>query len=242
MTAEKKGGLDVVYPGMQLRDVQSANGLGVSSLKCWSSAPVRWAHAPRVIHGDLGKLSRPVQEFVEHGVRLCQPENIHICDGTEKENGKILNLLESEGVIKALTKYENCWLAKTDPKDVARVESRTVIVTENQRDTIPIPVSGAKGQLGNWMNPKAFQEAMDDRFPGCMKGRTMYVIPYSMGPIGSPLSKIGIQLTDSAYVVASMRIMTRMGAAVLRNLGDGEFVKCLHSVGRPLPLEGKRRP
>ncbi|KAJ6653084.1 hypothetical protein lerEdw1_010170 [Lerista edwardsae] len=202
------------------------------------SVPVRWAHAPRVIHGDLSKLSGRVQEFVEHGTRLCQPDSIHICDGTEKENGKILNLLESDGVIKSLTKYENCWLAKTDPKDVARVESRTVIVTENQRDTVPIPAAGVKGQLGNWMNPKTFQEAVDDRFPGCMKGRTMYVIPYSMGPISSPLSKIGIQLTDSAYVVASMRIMTRMGTAVLRTLGDGEFVKCLHSVGRPLPLEG----
>ncbi|XP_015268990.1 PREDICTED: phosphoenolpyruvate carboxykinase [GTP], mitochondrial [Gekko japonicus] len=211
-------------------------GLGASSLKCWSAVPVRWAHAPRVVHGELSKLSRSVQAFVEHGAQLCQPENVHICDGTEKENVKILNLLESEGVIKPLTKYENCWLAKTDPKDVARVESRTVIVTEDQRDTIPVPASGVKGQLGNWMNPKAFQEAMDDRFPGCMKGRTMYVIPYSMGPIGSPLSKIGIQLTDSAYVVASMRIMTRMGAAVLRNLGDEDFVKCLHSVGRPLPL------
>ncbi|XP_066483729.1 phosphoenolpyruvate carboxykinase [GTP], mitochondrial [Tiliqua scincoides] len=212
-------------------------GLGACSLRCWSAVPVRWAHAPRVIHGDLGKLSGRVQEFVENGVRLCQPDSIHVCDGTEKENGKILNLLESEGVIKSLTKYENCWLAKTDPKDVARVESRTVIVTENQRDTVPIPAAGAKGQLGNWMNPKTFQEAVDDRFPGCMKGRTMYVIPYSMGPISSPLSKIGIQLTDSAYVVASMRIMTRMGTAVLRTLGDGEFVKCLHSVGRPLPLE-----
>uniref|UniRef100_A0A8D2LK93 phosphoenolpyruvate carboxykinase (GTP) n=1 Tax=Varanus komodoensis TaxID=61221 RepID=A0A8D2LK93_VARKO len=87
--------------------------------------------------------------------------------------------------------------------------------------------------------PPNFQEAVHDRFPGCMKGRTMYVIPYSMGPIGSPLSKIGIQLTDSAYVVASMRIMTRMGAAALRALGDGEFVRCLHSVGRPLPLDGE---
>ncbi|XP_070810721.1 LOW QUALITY PROTEIN: phosphoenolpyruvate carboxykinase [GTP], mitochondrial [Pituophis catenifer annectens] len=211
-------------------------GRGAFSLRRWSAVPVRWAHAPRVLHGDLAKLSGRAQEFVEQGVRLCQPDSLHICDGTEKENTKILNFLESEGVIKPLTKYENCWLAKTDPKDVARVESRTVIVTENQRDTIPVTAPGVKGQLGNWMNPKTFQEAVDDRFPGCMKGRTMYVIPYSMGPLGSPLSKIGIQLTDSAYVVASMRIMTRMGAAALRTLGDGEFVKCLHSVGRPLPL------
>ncbi|CAM4646832.1 phosphoenolpyruvate carboxykinase [GTP], mitochondrial [Caretta caretta] len=212
-------------------------GQGARSLRCWWGAPVRSAHALRVPSGDLSRLPGRLRAFVEHGVRLCQPENIHVCDGSEAENGAILGLLEAEGVIKQLGKYENCWLARTDPKDVARVESKTVIVTENQRDTVPIPAGGAKGQLGNWMSPKGFQEAMDGRFPGCMKGRTMYIIPYSMGPIGSPLSKIGVQLTDSPYVVASMRIMTRMGAPVLRALGEGEFVKCLHSVGRPLPLE-----
>lgn len=148
----------------------------------------------------------------------------------------MLALLQKDGMIKRLSKYENCWLTRTDPKDVARVESKTVIVTENQRDTVPIPLGGAKGQLGNWMSPEDFERAAGARFPGCMKGRTMYVIPYSMGPIGSPLSKIGVQVTDSPYVVASMKIMTRMGSRVLDTLGDEEFVKCLHSVGRPLPL------
>ncbi|XP_074838913.1 phosphoenolpyruvate carboxykinase [GTP], mitochondrial isoform X2 [Carettochelys insculpta] len=212
-------------------------GQGARSLWGWRGAPARGAHALRVPSGDLGRLAGRLRAFVEHGVQLCQPENVHVCDGSEAENGAILELLENQGVVKQLGKYENCWLARTDPKDVARVESKTVIVTERQRDTVPIPAAGIKGQLGNWMSPKAFQEAVGERFPGCMKGRTMYVIPYSMGPIGSPLSKIGVQLTDSPYVVASMRIMTRMGAPVLRALGEGEFVKCLHSVGRPLPLE-----
>lgn len=130
------------------------------------------------------------------------------------------------------------WLAKTDPADVARVESKTVISTPNMRDTIPIPKAGITGTLGKWLSPEDLNKALNERFPGCMKGRTMYVIPFSMGPIGSPLSKIGIQLTDSPYVVASMRIMTRMGDEVLKSLGNSdEFIRCLHSVGCPLPLE-----
>lgn len=130
------------------------------------------------------------------------------------------------------------WLARTDPADVARVESKTVISTPNRQDTVPTPKEGVKGTLGIWMSPDDLQKALGERFPGCMKGRTMYVIPFSMGPIGSPLSKIGIQLTDSPYVVASMRIMTRMGSDVLQALGESnDFIRCLHSVGCPLPLE-----
>lgn len=126
------------------------------------------------------------------------------------------------------------WLARTNPADVARMESRTFICTEKRSDTIPTPKTGVKGALGNWMTPQDMDLAVKDRFTGCMRGRTMYVVPFSMGPIGSPLSKIGIELTDSAYVVASMRIMTRMGQKVLAQLVDNsEFVKCLHSVGTP---------
>uniref|UniRef100_A0A8B9P2M2 phosphoenolpyruvate carboxykinase (GTP) n=1 Tax=Apteryx owenii TaxID=8824 RepID=A0A8B9P2M2_APTOW len=130
------------------------------------------------------------------------------------------------------------WLARTDPRDVARVESRTVLVTERERDAVPLGAPGAPRQLGNWMSPAALEQAVQERFPGCMEGRTLYVIPFSMGPVGSPLAKAGVQLTDSAYVAASMRIMTRVGAPVLRALArdDGDFVRCLHSVGRPLPL------
>uniref|UniRef100_A0A0C4FWC1 Phosphoenolpyruvate carboxykinase, cytosolic [GTP] n=1 Tax=Acipenser baerii TaxID=27689 RepID=A0A0C4FWC1_ACIBE len=190
----------------------------------------------RVLQGDLGALSPALRDFIEQSARLCQPDSLHICDGSEEESRRVLALLEEQGMIKKLTKYENCWLARTDPRDVARVESKTVIVTEEQRDTVPTPTSGTS-QLGRWMSEEEFEKAKNLRFPGCMKGRTMYVIPYSMGPVGSPLSKIGVQLTDSPYVVASMRVMTRMGSAVLETLGSEDFVRCLHSVGCPLPLK-----
>ncbi|XP_003212171.2 phosphoenolpyruvate carboxykinase, cytosolic [GTP] [Meleagris gallopavo] len=191
---------------------------------------------PKVIQGDLESLPPQVREFIESNAKLCQPESIHICDGSEEENKKILDIMVEQGMIKKLSKYENCWLALTNPRDVARIESKTVIITQEQRDTIPIPKTGTS-QLGRWMSEEDFEKAFNTRFPGCMQGRTMYAIPFSMGPIGSPLAKIGIELTDSPYVVASMRIMTRMGTAVLKALGNGEFVKCLHSVGCPLPLK-----
>lgn len=190
----------------------------------------------KVIQGDLESLPPQVREFIESNDKLCQPESIHICDGSEEENKKILDIMVEQGMIKKLSKYENCWLALTNPRDVARIESKTVIITQEQRDTIPIPKTGSS-QLGRWMSEEDFEKAFNTRFPGCMQGRTMYVIPFSMGPIGSPLAKIGIELTDSPYVVASMRIMTRMGTAALKALGNGEFVKCLHSVGCPLPLK-----
>ncbi|XP_005305892.2 phosphoenolpyruvate carboxykinase, cytosolic [GTP] isoform X2 [Chrysemys picta bellii] len=191
---------------------------------------------PQLIQGDLKSLSQEVRYFIESNAKLCQPARIHICDGSEEENKNILDIMVEQGMIKKLKKYENCWLALTDPRDVARIESKTVIITQEQRDTIPIPKTGTS-QLGHWMSEEDFEKAFNVRFPGCMKGRTMYVIPFSMGPIGSPLCKFGIELTDSPYVVASMRIMTRMGTAILEALGNGEFVKCLHSVGCPFPLK-----
>ncbi|XP_022614425.1 phosphoenolpyruvate carboxykinase, cytosolic [GTP] [Seriola dumerili] len=192
---------------------------------------------PKILQGDLSALSPAVREFVDTNVTLCQPDALHVCDGSDEENRAILTQLEEQGMIRRLRKYENCWLARTDPRDVARVESKTVIVTQEQRDTVPTPLGGGVSQLGRWMSPEELDKAMTQRFPGCMKGRTMYVIPFSMGPVGSPLSKIGVELTDSPYVVASMRVMTRMGKAVLSALGNGEFVRCLHSVGCPLPLK-----
>uniref|UniRef100_A0A8C3JMW2 Phosphoenolpyruvate carboxykinase, cytosolic [GTP] n=163 Tax=Aves TaxID=8782 RepID=A0A8C3JMW2_9CHAR len=191
---------------------------------------------PKVVQGDLQSLPPEARDFIESNAKLCQPESIHICDGSEEENKKMLDIMVEQGMIKKLSKYENCWLARTDPRDVARIESKTVIVTQEQRDTTPIPRTGTS-QLGRWMSEEDFEKAFNTRFPGCMQGRTMYVIPFSMGPIESPLSKIGIELTDSPYVVASMRIMTRMGTAALKALNNGEFVKCLHSVGCPLPLK-----
>lgn len=142
------------------------------------------------------------------------------------------------------------YLARSSPRDVARVESRTFICTKERRDAVNVPKGSVKGQLGNWLSPADAIGAIAERFPGCMEGRTMYVIPFSMGPLDSPYSKIGVQLTDSAYVVCSMRVMTRMGARVLERLdsaadGGGYFVKALHSVGRPAdngPMEHPHWP
>jgi len=190
---------------------------------------------PHVVHGDPNKLAPKVRSWVANCVRLCTPDKIHICDGGEEENSALIKMLEAEGVVKRLPKYENCWLTRTDPADVARVERLTFMSTPNRRDTVPATKEGVKGLLNNWMSPADMDEALGSRFPGCMKGRTLYVIPFSMGPLGSPLAKTGIQCTDSAYVVVSMKVMTRMGAKTLAALGEGDFVKCLHSVGQPLP-------
>lgn len=187
-----------------------------------------------VSYGNVSNLTPSVKAFVEESVALCQPDQVHICDGSDIENKILLKLMLDEGTIIPLPKYENCWLARTNPSDVARVESRTFICTEQKDETIPTPKEGVKGTLGNWISPSGFDQAIQERFPGCMKGRTMYVVPFSMGPLGSPLSKIGIEVTDSPYVVASMRIMARMGAPVLEKLRkQEEFVRALHSVGKP---------
>ncbi|KAK3862010.1 hypothetical protein Pcinc_032088 [Petrolisthes cinctipes] len=195
------------------------------------------ARSLSVVHGNLKDLKPKVRTFVEDSVRLCRPENVHICDGSERELRHLLNVMQQAGMIEPLPKYRNCWLARTDPGDVARVESKTFIVTKEKRDTVPAGKEGVSGTLARWMSPEDLKEAVAERFPGCMAGRTMYVVPYSMGPVGSPLSKIGVQVTDSPYVVASMRTMTRMGGQVLTTLDDQDFVKCLHSVGCPLPLK-----
>ncbi|XP_018332912.1 phosphoenolpyruvate carboxykinase [GTP] [Agrilus planipennis] len=174
-----------------------------------------------------------VREFVEEYVALCKPKEVYICDGSETENSILLNKLQKQGTIIPLPKYENCWLARTNPADTARVESKTFICTNKKSDAIPTPKEGIKGTLGNWMSPEQMDKIVRERFDGVMKGRTLYVIPFSMGPIGSPLSKVGVELTDSPYVVASMRIMTRIGKPVLNLLSDNRnFVKCLHSVGK----------
>ncbi|KAK6634081.1 Phosphoenolpyruvate carboxykinase [GTP] [Polyplax serrata] len=185
--------------------------------------------------GALANLAKNVREFVEEKITLCQPDNVHICTGSQLENENLLNLMKEKGAIEPLPKYKNCYLARTNPKDVARVESRTFICTKEKHETIPHVKDGIKCSLGNWISYQDYNKAVHERFPNCMKGRTMYVIPFSMGPVGSPLSKIGIEITDSPYVVASMRIMTRMGTPVLNFLNETnqDFVKCLHSVGNP---------
>lgn len=192
-------------------------------------------HVP-IAKGDFHYLPKQVQDFVTQWVDVCQPRGVYICDGSIEEAQEITTKLMERGTLHKLTKYENTYICRTDPRDVARVESRTVVCSNDRYATECHTKGGVESQLAHWISPEAMDAAMQERFPGCMAGRMMYVIPFSMGPIGSPLSKIGVQLTDSNYVVLCMRLMTRVSHDIWRILGDNEFVRCLHSVGCPRPV------